>query len=257
MPYLVVFFAALAGIAALLGARALLTHRAVRRFVRSVRMRFASAEERVPPVERPLPKTRKNPRTSAIELQKVRSLLRSAEKEIALQNTAEAEHLLIQALTISPQAVDVQAELAKLYVTTGKESKAEALYRELVLVREDVSFYANLGLAYYVQGKYVDACHAYQQALNLDPQTPERSAALGRACIAAQRFSEAAPLLEKAAARLARDTELLHLLAECYVQLGDSARAEEVYRRINRLEPYDEGVKQKISALATKVNPPT
>jgi Tfp pilus assembly protein PilF len=178
--------------------------------------------------------------------------MRNAEKEIALQNYAEAEHLLIQALTISPEAIDTQAELAKLYLTTGREAKAEALYKELTGKRDDVSFFANLGLAYYKQAKYVDACFAYQEALNRDPQTPERSAALGRACIAARRFQDAAPLLEKALMRMARDTELLHLLAECYVQLGDNTKAEETYRRINKLEPYDEGVKQKISALAAK-----
>ena len=126
------------------------------------------------------------------------------------------------------------------------------MYRELIGKRDDVTFHSNLGLAYYRQGKFVEACQAYQEALNLDPQTPERSAALARACIAAQRYDNAAPLLEKALARLSKDTELLHLLAECYVQMGDNAKAEEAYRRINKLEPYDEGVKQKISALAEK-----
>jgi thioredoxin-like negative regulator of GroEL len=219
-----------------------------------MKMRFQSAEDRgaILTEERSPERQRKNPRTSAIELQKVRSLMRNAEKEIALQNYAEAEHLLIQALTISPEAIDTQAELAKLYLTTGREAKAEALYKELTGKRDDVSFFANLGLAYYKQAKYVDACFAYQEALNRDPQTPERSAALGRACIAARRFQDAAPLLEKALMRMARDTELLHLLAECYVQLGDNTKAEETYRRINKLEPYDEGVKQKISALAAK-----
>ncbi len=254
MIYLVVFLTALLGIAILFSGRILLRHRSVRRLVRSMKMRFQSAEARgaVLVEERVQEKPKRNPRTSAIELQKVRTLMRSAEKEIALQNNGEAEHLLIQALTINPDAVDTQAELAKLYLTTGREAKAEALYKELVSKRADVSFCSNLGLAYYMQGKYVDACYAYQEALNLDPQTPERSAALGRACIAARRFKEAAPLLEKAILRLARDTELLHLLAECYVQLQDSTKAEEVYRRINKIEPYNEGVKQKISALAAK-----
>lgn len=254
MPYLVVFLTALFGIVVLLGFRVLLRNRAVRRLVRSMKMRFQSAEDRgaILTEERSPERQRKNPRTSAIELQKVRSLMRNAEKEIALQNYPEAEHLLIQALTISPEAIDTQAELAKLYLTTGREAKAEALYKELTSKRDDVSFFANLGLAYYKQAKYVDACYAYQEALNRDPQTPERSAALGRACIAARRFQDAAPLLEKALMRMARDTELLHLLAECYVQLSDNTKAEETYRRINKLEPYDEGVKQKISALASK-----
>ncbi len=219
-----------------------------------MKMRFQSAENRGATIveERIVDRPRKNPRTSAIELQKVRSLLRSAEKEIALQNHAEAEHILIQALTINPDSTDTQAELAKLYLTTHREAKAEALYKELVQKREDVAFFANLGLAYYMQAKYVDACFAYQEALNRDPQNPERSAALGRACIAARRFKDAAPLLEKAIARLSRDIELLHLLAECYVQMNENTQAEEVYRRINKIEPYNEGVKQKISALASK-----
>jgi Flp pilus assembly protein TadD len=254
MIYLIVFITAFCGIVMLLAGRALLRNHSVRRLVRSMKMRFHSVEERGAALveERSLKKPRKNPRTSAIELQKVRSLMRAAEKEIALQNFSEAEHLLIQALTINPDTIETQAELAKLYLSTHREAKAEALYKELTAKRDDVSFFANLGLSYYMQAKYVDACFAYQEALNRDAQTPERSAALGRACIAAQRFKEAAPLLEKAISRLSRDTELLHLLAECYIQLGENAKAEETYRRINRIEPYNEGVKQKITALSTK-----
>ncbi len=254
MPYLVVFLAALFGIVALVAGRLLLRNRSVRRLVRSMKMRFQMVEDRGAALveERSVDKPRRNPRTSAIELQKVRSLMRAAEKEIALQNYAEAEHVLIQALTINPESTDTQAELAKLYLTTNREAKAEALYKELVAKRDDVSFFANLGLAYYMQGKYVDACFAYQEALNRDPQTPERSAALGRACIAARRFKDAAALIEKALTRLSRDTELLHLLAECYVQLGENTKAEEVYRRINKIEPYNEGVKEKITALSAK-----
>ena len=73
---------------------------------------------------------------------------------------------------------------------------------------------------------------------------------LGRAYIAARRFEEAAMLLEKAVSRLSRDTELLHLLAECYMQLGRNGKAEEIYLCINKLEPYNEDVKAKLAALA-------
>jgi len=236
----------------LFGARSLLRNRSIRRFVRSVRQRFRFAEERgaVFIDEKPVLKPRKNPRTSAIDMQQVRSFTHMAEKAIAQNKIEEAERLFIQALTIQPQAFDVQAELAKLYLTTNRENKAEAMYRELLTHRDDVSFHANLGLAYYRQAKYVEACQAYQEALNRDPQTPERSAALGRACIAARKFEDAAPLLEKATARLYRDTELLHLLAECYLQLGSTEKAEEAYRRINKIEPYDEEVKAKLLSLA-------
>lgn len=252
MLYVLVLSGSLFGILLLFGIRVLLRNRAVRRFVRSIKQRFHSAEERgaLMVEERVISRSRKSPRTSAIELQQVRSLIRQAEKAIAQEKIEEAERLFIQALTVQPQAYDVQAMLAKLYLTTARENKAEAMYRELLLSRDDVSFHSNLGLAYYRQAKYVDACHAYQEALNRDPQTPERSAALGRACIAAQRYEEAAPLLEKASQRLSRSTELLHLLAECYLQLANTEKAEETYRRINKIEPYDEEVKAKLLSLA-------
>lgn len=254
MTYILVFTVTLAAIVALLLGRVALRNRSVRRFVRSMRERFHSAEDRGVGVvdEQPVARPKKNPRMSAIQLQKVRSLLRSAEKEEAMQRYAEAESLLIQALTVLPDSLDAQAELAKLYLTTKRYAKAEALYQELVTKRDDVGFYSNLGLANYMQGKYVEACYAYQEALNRDPQTPERSAALSRACIAARRYKDAAPLLEKALQRMSKDTELLNLLAECYLQLEEPAKAEEAYRRINKIEPYNEGVKEKISALASK-----
>jgi len=252
MLYLLVLTGSLFGICAILGSRILLRNRAVRRFVRSVKQRFQFAEDRgaVLVEETHFQKPRKNPRASAIDLQQVRVLVRNAEKALGSHKTEEAERLFIQALTIQPHAWDVQAQLAKLYLLSERENKAEALYKEILMHRDDVSFHANLGLAYYRQGKYFDACQAYQEALNRDPQTPERAAALARACIAAQRFEEAAPLLEKACVRLSRNIELLHLLAECYLQLGHTDRAEEAYRRINKLEPYNENVKAKLLSLA-------
>lgn len=252
MVYVFVLIGSLVGLCTLLGLRLLLKQRTIRRFVRSVQQRFADVEERGAVIveETVLERPRKNPRTSAIEMQQVRTLMRNAEKAIAQHKHEEAERILIQALTIQPHAHDVRAQLAKLYLTTERESKAEAMYKELLQHCDDVSFHANLGLSYYRQGKYVDACYAYQEALNRDAKNPDRSAALGRACIAAHRFEEAAPLLEKASLFLSKDTQILHLLAECYLQLGNKEKAEEAYRRINRLEPYNEEVKSKLRAVA-------
>ena len=237
---------------ALLSVRFILRHRAVRKFVRSMKARTEFAAERgfhaveETQVQRP----KRSPRITSRELQEVRALVKRAELALARGKHEEVERLYIQALTVDPNAQDVQAELAKLYLTTGREPKAAALYRELLEVSDDVSYWSNLGLAYYRQGQYERACCTYQEALNRDAANPERSYALGRACIAAARFAEAAPLLEKASARLARDTELLHMLAECYLQIGCTESAEETYRRINRLQPYDETVKAKLAALS-------
>ena len=250
--YILVLVGSAVGICALLGVRVLMRNRSVRKFVRSVRKRVHMAEERGATLvqETKIERPKKSPRTSAIEMQEARSLLRKADKSFAQERFDEAERLLIQALTILPDAHDIQAQLAKFYLQTGREQKAEALYRELIAKHEDVSYFANLGLAYYRQGKYKESCRSYKEALDRDEKNPERSAALGRACVAARNFDAATVFLERACRRLSRNTELLHLLAECNLQLGHTEKAEEAYRRINRLEPYNESVKEKIKALS-------
>lgn len=196
-------------------------------------------------------KPTKNPRASAIEMQKLRCLLREAEKVGARKQYDEVERLLIQALTVAPESVEARAELGKLYLLMDRDAKSEALYRELLHDTKDVSFYANLALACYKQGKFEQACVEYQHALDLDPKNPERAFALGRSCIAAKRFLEASKLLEHAAERIARDPELLRMLGECYEQLGDLANAENAYERLHRLQPYDTHIKEKLASLAS------
>lgn len=235
----------------MLGARLVQRNRAVRRFVRGIKMRSATAEDRAGiSYETDTQRMKRPGRITAIELQQVRTFVCKAEKEFARGNFDEVERCYIQALTINPDAYEIQAEIAKLYLLTGRESKAEALYREILNVCDDVSCYSNLGLAYYQQEKYSEACEAYGKALEKDPANAERQFSLGRACIAAQRFDQAAPLLEKASTRLTRDTELLSMLADCYMKLGHKDHAEDAYRRINKIEPYNEAVKEKLAVLA-------
>lgn len=252
MIYIFVLFGSFFGICTILGVRVVLKNRNVRKFVRGVRLRTEKAQERGMTMrETRVEKPTKNSRASAIEMQKVRSLLREAEKASARQKHDEVERLLIQALTLDPKSTEARAELAKMYLRTNANAKAEALYRELLSCSNDVSFHANLGLACYKQKKFEMACESYQEALNSDPRNPERAATLGRACMAAKRYNEAVELLEKAAERMARDTELLQILAECYERKGDLKGAEDAYYRIHRIKPYDEAVKEKLSALTS------
>ena len=252
MIYLVVMITSAVGIVAIILLRGILRSRNVRRIARSVRWGFSAAENRNAKLlpDTPLERDKRCPRTRAIELQQVRTLIRQAEKALAKLDARAAERALIQALTIQPHAKEVKLQLAKVYLTSSREPKAEALYRELLQDHEEPALYANLGLACYKQKKYVESCKAYQKALNLDPKNPERSYALGRACVAAKRFEEAAPLLEKASKSSPRDIALLHLLAQCHMQLGDSEQAEEAYRRINKLDPRDQDVKEKLKEMA-------
>lgn len=250
--YVFVLIGSFVGICAVFSCHALLRQRIIRRFVRSMRKHFQSLQARSTHLleETRTQRPRYLSRVSLLAFQKVRALLRAAERLQAHGREEEAERTLIQALTIHPQTAEVQEQLAKLYLLTDRDQKAEAMYRELLHHSDDPAHYAALGLVEYRQGKYRESCLSYREALQRDPKNPERCAALGRACVAAQCYTEAIPHLEKATLACARDTELLHLLAECYVRTSEAEKAEEVYQRIHRVEPYNEEVKEKLLSLA-------
>ena len=146
MIYLFVMILSGFGILSIILLRGVLRSRNARRIVRSVRAGFAAAEQRnakwLP--DTPFAKDQKSPRTRAIEMQEVRTLLRDAEKYLAKLDARGAERALIQALTIQHDAKDVKAQLAKVYLLSNKEQKAEALYRELLKEHEEPALFANL-----------------------------------------------------------------------------------------------------------------
>lgn len=252
MIYILVLFGSFFAICVILGMRVGLKNRNIRKFVHGVKARTEKAQERgLTMRETRIEKPTRGSRTSAVAMQKLRSLLREAEKTSAREDYAETERILIQALTVAPESHEARAELAKVYLLTGRDAKAEAVYIDLLQDRIEISYYANLGLACYRQRKYEQAYAAYNDAMNLDPKTPERSAALGRTCMALGKFSEATELLEKASERLVRDTDLLFLIAKSYEALGDLASAEQTYKRIHKLQPYNEIAKEKLQSFAS------
>jgi len=234
----------------MLGMRVVLRRRAMRVFVRGIRDRSKSAQEKSlcmddTHVER-IPQTS---RVASRVIQEVRSLQRRAEKAAAQRRYSEAERLYISALTLDPGAHEVQLDLAKLYLTIGRLQKAEALFREVLHTEDDAESFGYLGQALYEQGRFSEAQDAYTEALERDPSDPHRQYALGRAALAAGDYESSAQLLEKASTRLSRDTELLRMLADCFDHLGYRDHAEETYARINRLEPYDEKIKERLTHI--------
>lgn len=249
MVYIFVIVGSIIILSSVVGGRAFLAERAMKRFVRGIskrseRRRYASSHETA--VQRP----KRSARTTALDLKKVRELLLTAERAIVRGNLAEAEFALIQALSTDQRSEAVRSQLAKLYLSMNKNEKAEAMYAELCAGVAMSAHFANLGLARYRLGKYLEASDAYAQALKGDPANPERQFSYGHALFAAGRFAEAASALEKASRQLARNIELLHMLAECHERLGDMTRARETYKKINKLQPYDESVKVKMAALS-------
>lgn len=231
-------------------AQQILRKRAVKNFVKSVQIRSASAQKKGILDSYEVGPHKSNPRFSSKEMQDLRGIVRLVDQAMRKENWQEAERLYIQALTIRPDAHDMQAELAKLYLNTGRQQKAEALYREILENSDDPACFSNLGLAYYKQNKFGLACDAYSEAYKRSQQDPAGALNLGRALVAAGEYGPAIEYLEKAAVKFWRDIDVLEMLVTCYEQLNMQLELLDAYKRINKIQPYNREIRSKIEVLS-------
>jgi tetratricopeptide (TPR) repeat protein len=151
-----------------------------------------------------------------------------------LGKPAEAETVLLRALTERPEAEDLHAEIARLAEAGGSwERYADALSERAVTTFEpEVSceLYVRLGrVAEERLGDKKRAITAYERAVEQSGDQPELLAALDRLYVATKDLDKVADVLER---RVGVEFEgelqagLYHRLAELQVEhLGDSARA--------------------------------
>jgi tetratricopeptide (TPR) repeat protein len=188
-------------------------------------------------------------RAAAMELHRARTLLRSAEREMYKGDYDKAEHHLVQAITSAPQEVDAQVQLGLLYIKTGRGQKAQAVLEPLAEQSGSATVFAHLAQAYKLQAREKDACGCFRKALDLDPRSASRQADLGTALAAMQADDEATPLLELALKQLPRRMDLLRILAQCYERMNNENGLKDAYQRINRLDPRDAEVREKLQEL--------
>jgi tetratricopeptide (TPR) repeat protein len=151
-----------------------------------------------------------------------------------LGKPAEAETVLLRALTERPEAEDLHAEIARLAEAGGSwERYADALSERAVTTFEpEVSreLYVRLGqVAEERLGDKKRAIAAYEKAVEQAGDQPELLAALDRLYVATKELDKVADILERRVG-VEFDGELqaglFHRLAEIQVEeLGDSARA--------------------------------
>ena len=86
----------------------------------------------------------------------------------------EADHEYQKALDLTPHDPHIILRRAKLYENQGKESQAVKLLQELL--NKDAKFtpaLIRLGLAYYSQGRMIEALGEWEKALDIEPNHPE------------------------------------------------------------------------------------
>ena len=99
---------------------------------------------------------------------------------IKAKNVDEAVKALVSALAINHDYLEAQKLLGMLYIDIQEWVKAAAIYKYLAEKSSDPVDFSHLGLCLYNAGEFEEAASAYQAAINLDPERPQRYISLSQ-----------------------------------------------------------------------------
>lgn len=174
--------------------------------------------------------------------------LKNAEELVRSGRPAEAEQVLVKALSASPQSQMLRRRLAELYRSQGR--RPEALAQMKAAVASDPASYSprmEYASALYEGGDYQSALFEFSQAGALAPDKGAPRYFTGRCYQAMGKLAQAAEAYHLAA-RIAPHWSSVHIrLGEVYEAQGQQERAVESYSRALKADPAS---KQAADALA-------
>ena len=155
-----------------------------------------------------------------------------AESLVRRHREGEAVTLLRDAIAKHPDDVPARKLLVRVLGFTGDVDGARAEVAQLAarLPPGDPSPYIELGHAFELSRRYDEALASYDEAAAVAPSRPDGPREGGMRCARWGEAEQAAPRLEEALRRDARDAETWHTLGLVRVHLGDLDGAEQAYR---------------------------
>lgn len=145
-----------------------------------------------------------------------------------------------QAITLNESSVDGHRLLARVHLNRGDHDLALLeLERAISINPNDADSHAEQGLIFVYTNRVEAAIRALEAALRTDPNlSPEAFMHLGMAYYLQRKYVEALPWLQRGIARN-RDNVFIHIaLAATYAQLGREKEAHEAANAVRRLDPY-------------------
>src|SRR5829696_893463 len=117
------------------------------------------------------------------------------------------------------------------------EVNASTLKKDVEQNPQDLTARYNLGTAYLVEGKYLEAAEAFKFVAEKKPDDADALAKMAMAYTSANKYEEAAEALKRALGLLPHNAELHHMLADVYEKAGKAAEAEKERAEFQRLDP--------------------
>jgi serine/threonine-protein kinase len=168
----------------------------------------------------------------------------------------DAEDTFRRAMALRPDYWDGYAKLALFYYRRHRYPEAVEQFRRVIqLTPDNGAAYLNLGVALRNLGKMDEAIAAYRKSLELSPSYGAYTN-LATIYYVQEKYSEAAPLLEKALQLNDKDYRIWINYAMVSSRLGRAQRALQASRRAlplledtAKLKPQDAGVQSTLALL--------
>lgn len=175
------------------------------------------------------------------------TLTLSGEALVYLNQRAEAENLLLQALSIDPEQVDAHRWLASLYYDMGAHDHAAAHLRRITeLAPDDYRPYRLLGLMNKDFEDYETAVTNYDESLQREPPVLVRAEILlekAQSLAKLRKYDEARAALASPLLKEVQQPEFVAMmkgtLAECLLDEGKPVEADQVISEILEIDPQN------------------
>ena len=187
---------------------------------------------------------------------KAESIFRKADAAMEKGDLKTAERILIQSLALDPSNQEAYSKLGLIYLKEGMFSKAELIYRKLLLgAMEDPSYLSNLGLALYQQQKLEEAKSYYQKALQFDQSRPGRFFSLGQILHELENFEEALQHFSRASEMDPKNIDYLLTLASFYIDRSMPVEAKQMLDRVLAIDPNNQMAHEMLKEKLVKKDP--
>lgn len=184
------------------------------------------------------------------EKYKISDLLRKIRINISKKEYDLAQNLIVEWLAIDKFNIDLNIELASLYIMDKDYTKAEFIYKDLLLIyNENYDLLKKLGYILSLQEKYDLSLEVYKKAYELNPEDSDVLNMLANICYIKNYFLETIEYLNILLKQKPRDIELLILTAVSYKNIQDYDSSILFLNKALDFDPYNENIKNEIKIV--------
>lgn len=183
---------------------------------------------------------------------KISELLKRIKVNISKWEYDIAKNLVVEWLVIDKFNIELNIELASIYILEKDFLKAEYIYKDLLLVHtENFDILKKLAYILTMQEKYDLAIEMYKKAHDIQENDMEVVNMLASLYFYKKNYLESIDFLKIFLKENPRDTENLILLWASFKWIWKFQDAVNAYKRVLELQPYNDEIKKEIEELKT------